>query len=82
MEGQRVYHPQYGSGTAQFPRKSGLEYQVRFDTRDIRWIRVDELELEEASAGTATPVTPKRPVPENFANTKGHRSAATWHSAR
>lgn len=46
MQGQTVYHPRYGRGVATVRRKSGVEYQVRFESGDNRWVRADELELE------------------------------------
>jgi hypothetical protein len=66
MKGKRVYHPQYGSGVAQLPRRAGIEYQVRFDNQDVRWVRTDELELEEASNPAIAEDNEKRKTPPHF----------------
>ena len=55
MEGESVYHPSYGHGIAQFARRAGFEYQVRFDSGEVRWIRTDELELGPSHLVTSTP---------------------------
>lgn len=51
MAPEVVFHPKYGRGVAQVPRNGGFEWQVRFDDRVIRWVRLDQLQFEDGLGG-------------------------------
>ncbi|RIK38878.1 MAG: hypothetical protein DCC55_19765 [Chloroflexi bacterium] len=70
MKGQIVYHSEHGRGVAQVPRKGGLEYQVRFDNGVCRWIRVDQLELDQPRGHAASRPAATTTRPPNFIERK------------
>lgn len=66
MKGKIVYHHAHGRGIAGDARKSGLEYQVHFDSGETRWVRADTLEISEALARPTLAAQPNRQRPDNF----------------